>query len=221
MKKNASEYLLPGRHSGFSLTELLVTIAIIAILTGLLFPAVSSVRRTALRLECTSNLRQVGFTIHRYLEDHNSMPAEGNKGCSEPADSPAWFYRLPPYLDEKHINQPFTIFQCPEFSWSGPQTFTNASPKSYKMNSYLDNDGRPMHYRRARGDGNLVLFLDCDAGETGTGQWGAATHGSVNSDRHGGYCNILLMDGTTLMTQAEPIDGDWSQALPWKSPRWK
>ena len=136
MQKKQNEHLPSDRRitAAFTLTELLVTLAIITILTGLLLPAVTSVRSSALRIECVSNLRQVGMTDHHYLTDHNRMPAEGNKGVDDPATSPAWFYRLPPYLDEKHINQPFTIFHCPEFSWSGPQVFSNASPKSYKMN---------------------------------------------------------------------------------------
>jgi prepilin-type N-terminal cleavage/methylation domain-containing protein len=208
-------------NKAMSLIELLIVIGIIATLSALLLPSAYSVYAAALRTECKSNLRQIGYTVHLHLNDYGTMPAEGNKGEDDPRQSPAWFYRLPRYLDERSVNQPFTIFHCPAYRWSGPQVFTNASPKSYKMNSYLDNNGRPKFYRRRKRDGNLVLFLDCHAGETGTGQWGHATVSAVNSERHDGTCNMLLTDGTTLESISQPADNDWSETIPWKSPHWQ
>jgi prepilin-type N-terminal cleavage/methylation domain-containing protein len=60
-----------SRLTAFTLIELLVVIAIIAILASLLLPALARAKARAQRINCTSNLKQVGLSFRLFSNDHS------------------------------------------------------------------------------------------------------------------------------------------------------
>jgi prepilin-type processing-associated H-X9-DG protein/prepilin-type N-terminal cleavage/methylation domain-containing protein len=104
------------RPSAFSLLELLVVSAVLAVLLGLLLPAIQKVREAANRTACTNNLRQIGLALHHYHDVHRTFPPGGIE-WRPPGNSSkrqlAWCVFLLPYLEQDklyrrlNLNKPF------------------------------------------------------------------------------------------------------------------
>jgi prepilin-type N-terminal cleavage/methylation domain-containing protein/prepilin-type processing-associated H-X9-DG protein len=86
-------------RSGFTLVELLVVIAIIGILVALLLPAVQAAREAARRMQCQSNLKQIGVGLHAYADAYKSLPT----GQQAPVSHANWRVLLFPYLERESI----------------------------------------------------------------------------------------------------------------------
>ena len=90
MTKCSSASQQDSPYSGFTLVELLVVIATMAVLMGVLIPALASVRTSARKITCLSNLRQIGIAVHSYAHDNQGNIPFGPK--APPFLHPANFY---------------------------------------------------------------------------------------------------------------------------------
>jgi prepilin-type N-terminal cleavage/methylation domain-containing protein len=80
----------PPSIGAFTLLELLVVVAVLAILAALLLPSLALAKEKAKRIACVSNLRQIGLAIHIYAPDFSGKIPYGPK--APPFTNPSDFY---------------------------------------------------------------------------------------------------------------------------------
>jgi prepilin-type N-terminal cleavage/methylation domain-containing protein/prepilin-type processing-associated H-X9-DG protein len=69
---DAPNMRVPGRkRRAFSLVELLVVVAVVAILLAIMLPALGKMREHSRSAKCLSNLKQLGTALHTYMLDYN------------------------------------------------------------------------------------------------------------------------------------------------------
>ena len=102
-----------NNRKAFTLVELLVVIVIIAILAGMLLPAVQAAREAGRRSSCANNLKQIGLAMLNFENAYKGLPprrygptwtpAVANKGYC------GWGAVILPYLELKNIQRLYQL----------------------------------------------------------------------------------------------------------------
>ena len=161
-------------RSGFTLLEILVVVAIIAVLAAILFPVFSRARENARRSSCQSNLKQIGLGMLQYCGDYDdklvkSWYGSGNgnwSGGSNATDRYKWMDAIQPYVKSEQV------FNCPSHAAYpaaplaplryGPYHFRDAYHfGSYAINSAYWDDAD--FEKSPAGEGNTSLAEIGDA----------------------------------------------------------
>jgi prepilin-type N-terminal cleavage/methylation domain-containing protein len=149
--------LLPRCMKAFTLPELLVSVAIIAILAALLFPVLSHAKARGQRTACLNNLKQIAVGVHLYAADFNDVlfPIAGSSNSIQARAIYEWTAYNPlmrGYVGLNGAPSPQDkLFACPtdtyyygstnSFSVLIPQSFRLRTDFNFNFTSYLFNAG--------------------------------------------------------------------------------
>ena len=146
-----SRAALPERRH-FTLIELLIVVAILAILAGLLLPALNSAREKGRAAACLSNAKQIGIGYASYVSDNNDFMDPVLTSVNGSLGTPHWGMRLLG-LDEVWRERKgkgyltSAVFRCPSMPTPNSRTFWQETPhygaNGYLLNAWINGKGVP------------------------------------------------------------------------------
>lgn len=126
-------FFRPSSHR-FTLIELLITVAIIAILAGMLLPALNAARQKTMATSCLSNMRQTGIALINYADSNNEFLPTYKKAQISSSDTTAavsWGNWAEAVNQSTGIS--YSNLRCPVIPFKSGQTYSE-SAQTYGMN---------------------------------------------------------------------------------------
>ncbi|MCW5556164.1 MAG: type II secretion system protein [Verrucomicrobiae bacterium] len=201
VRADRSHFLRPV--SAFTLVELLVVLAIVALLAAMLLPSVGKVKEKSRATQCISNLRQWGLAFRLYADDNaDYLPRRGQgvQALFQIERTDDWFNALPPYHGLPSFqqlvatsNQPAakasSVFICPTANDPGGTYFLpyamnmNLSPRNLPLATRFTEIVRPE---------SVVALADAPGPYSSTFP---STRPYSPLPRHSARVNLLILDG--------------------------
>ena len=230
------------RQQRFTRVELLVVVGIIAVLAGLLMPALNRARISARTAECLSNQRQVSQFIKQSMNDNDQhfMSYRKDKTESTAMEEQQWGS----YLKNKNYIQDVAVMRCPSFEYTANGDLDDRLTQIYGAAFTTDKDGfdfrgtKLLMYNTDTQVAPNALALGGCCGTGGTGgadllasplmQFGTSpSSGAAGNPTkiHGDFVNLFFLDGHCESLNKEgtegryyPTDSDAAKISKWLDP---
>ena len=147
-------------YRGFTLVELLVVVGIIALLIGILLPALSRARQAAISVQCASNLRQISNGVFMYVGDAKGKMVPYSASIGSPAATAYWPQIILPYL--KSVQ---TVWICKNFPQYDNSNLSTLNASDYGINldhvaSSINGSPVPLSLASIRGTSHILFLAD-------------------------------------------------------------